>query len=66
MFGTKTRKSICEIRFEKGNMKIKFFQTQNSKIDFLQNEIRTLRFPKFKNRFENSESILETIIYKNP
>ena len=33
---------------------------------FSKNEIRNSRFPKiFKNRFENSESVLERMIYKN-
>ena len=68
--GIKNRKSIFEIRFEKNeirklNMKLKFSESKFEN-RFSKNVIRNSRFPKiFKNRFENSESVLERMIYKN-
>ena len=68
---TKNRKTIFEIRFSKLQNKIrkriaKFYETKNRKIDFLKTKPNICDFQNWKkNRFENSESILEMLICKN-
>ena len=65
LFGTKIRKSIFDVRLERNEIRNMNFLNQEFENRFSKNEIRNLRFPKFKNRFENSESALGMMNYKN-
>ena len=60
-------KSMFEIRFKKKKRNLNFGNPEFEK-RFSKNELRNLRFPKFKNRFEKSESIIVELmaIYKKP
>ena len=62
LFGTKIQKSIFDVRLERNEIEILNPEFENR---FSKNEIRNLRFPKFKTRFENSESTSGMMIYKN-
>ena len=61
---TRFSKSDLQNEIRKRNTKFKS-EIQNSKIDFPKTKSKICDFEKFKNRFENSESVLERMIYKN-